>query len=769
MISKAEMKMRLRSQLGVAVTMAALLCAMFSVSAEAKSKTHKDQTVVQLSAEEGVQPKSKLRVANYSFKQMGAQKPIMLRGVEGSMSFPFSVRSDEVVVAAKLKLSYNYSPSMLPELSHLMVMMNDEVIHVLALPHDKDKGDANRTEFDIDPRFFTDFNKLKFKLVGHYTYKCEDPMHSSLWLEFSNMGSIELTLAPLTLENDLKLLPLPFFDRRDNANLDLPFVFSSNPSLGTLKAAGVTASWFGGLASYRGARFPVSLDQLPEGNAVVFLQGDEHIGTLSGAGGASVSLLSHPTVPGAKLLLVTGSNDEEMLRAARAITLNHKTLTGQRAAISESTEPPVRKPYDAPSWLPTDRAVRFGELSNLDDLQVHGYYNEPIKLDFRIPPDLFTWRSAGIPVDLKYRYTNLPYNKSSSLNVDINNRFVQAMALNDYIDHDSMTGKAAALLHDGDEAKRSESVLIPPYQLNARNQLQLNYYFDMTKEGECKDNYLNNMQGSIDADSTLDFSQFPHYAPLPDLAAFANLGFPYTRLADLSQSAVVLPAQPNTGEIGLYLAVMGHMGESTGYPALRHRLVASADIDQVNDDDLIVIASSQHQDLLHKWADYLPIVEQDGERHVREPNIFKRLYYRWAGQDTQGSNHPEAKLNFKGGSSLATIMAFESPLHAKRSAVVMYADDASDLGKISDIFYSRTQIADMQGDFIILDNKNVVNARVSDTYYVGDLDWYTRLRWLITAHPLIAVLLGLLIAILLAVLMYRMLRKIAAKRLNIQH
>lgn len=764
MIDKAGMQMGLRSTMRVAMVMATLLCVLVSVTAEAK--TNKDTTAIQLSTDEARLNKVKLRVADYSFKQMGAQKSIMLRGVEGSMLFPFSIRSDEVVVGAKLKLSYNYSPAMLPELSHLMVMVNDEVVQVLPLPHDKDG--SNRTEFDIDPRFFTDFNKLKFKLIGHYTYKCEDPMHSSLWLELSNMGSIQLTLAPLTLENDLKLLPLPFFDRRDNANLNLPFVFASQPSLGTLKAAGVTASWFGGLASYRGARFPVSLDKLPEGNAVVFLKGNERIANFSAGGGATVALVSHPTVPGAKLLLVTGSNDEELMRAARAITLNHQTLTGQQVVISESTEPPLRKPYDAPSWIPTDRAVRFGELTKLDDLQVHGYYNEPIKLDFRIPPDLFTWRSAGVPVDLKYRYTNLPYNKSSSLNVDINNRFIQAMALNDYLGQDTVTAAAAALFRDGDQAIREETLLIPPYQLNARNQLQLNYYFDMTKEGECKDNYLNNMQGAIDGDSTVDFSEFPHYAPLPDMAAFANIGFPYTRMADLSQSAVVLPVQPNSDEIALYLSVMGHMGESTGYPALRHSLVSPVDIDKVSDDDLIVIASAQHQELLAQWADYLPVVERDGERHVRESNIFKRLYYRWAGQDTQNLIRPDAKLSFKGGSSLTTIMAFESPLHAKRSAVVMYADDAADLGKIGDLFYSRNLIADMQGDFIILGSKSVVSARLSDTYYVGDLDWYTKMRWLITAHPYIAVILGLLISILLAVLMYRLLRKVAAKRLSKQ-
>ncbi len=750
------------------IALAAATLLLASGSAAVQAKTVRDGNSIRLDSSDNVSPdidtKVKLRTATYSFKQMGAMQPIMLRGTEGSMTLPFSVRSDEVVVAAKLKLTYTYSPSLLQDLSHLMIMMNDEVVQVLALPHDK--GVNNRNEVELDPRYFTDFNKLKFKLIGHYTYKCEDPMHSSLWLELSNLGQIELTLAPITLENDLKLLPLPFFDRRDNANLDLPFVFAGNPSLGTIKAAGITASWFGGLASYRGARFPVTFDNLPEGNAVVFLQGGQHIGTLTGGGGASVSLVPHPTVSGAKLLLVTGSSDEDMLRAARAITLNQKSLTGQHALISESTEPPARKPYDAPAWLPTDRAVRFGELVRLDDMQVHGYFNDPIKVDFRIPPDLFTWRSAGVPVELKYRYTNLPYNKSSSLNVDINNRFVQAMALNDYVGDSGAIEKALQLLRDGNEAIREETVLIPPYQFNARNQLQFNYFFDVTKEGECKDNYLNNMQGAIDADSTLDFSKFAHYAPLPDLAAFANIGFPYTRLADLAKTAVVLPAQANPGEISLYLSLMGHMGESTGYPALRHEVISSADIDKVADDDLMVIASAQHQDLLVKWADYLPVVERDGERHVREPGVFKRLWLRWSGQDVQDLSRPEAMLNYQGGSSLATIMAFESPLHTKRSAVVFYADEAGDLGKISDLFYNRERIEDMQGDFVILDRKSVASAKLAETYYVGDLDWFTKLRWWITAHPVIAVLLGVLVSILFAVLMFRWLRKVAAKRLG---
>ena len=98
-----------------------------------------------------------------------------------------------------------------------------------------------------------------------------------------------------------------------------------------------------------------------------------------------------------------------------------------------------------------------------------------------------------------------------------------------------------------------------------------------------------NLQATVDPESTLDFSEFPHYVAMPNLAYFADLGFPFTRMADLSETAVVLPAQPSADEVSLYLAVMGRMGEATGYPALRHALISPADTDKFSDHDLIVL------------------------------------------------------------------------------------------------------------------------------------------------------------------------------------
>ncbi|KAG1439074.1 hypothetical protein G6F55_013815 [Rhizopus delemar] len=67
------------------------------------------------------------------------------------------------------------------------------------------------------------------------------------------------------MQDDLANFPLPFFDPRDTARLELPVVFAGTPSLAQQRAAAVMSSYFGSLAGWwRQARFPVSFGALPE-------------------------------------------------------------------------------------------------------------------------------------------------------------------------------------------------------------------------------------------------------------------------------------------------------------------------------------------------------------------------------------------------------------------------------------------------------------------------------------------------------------------------
>src|SRR5690606_28522122 len=128
-------------------------------------------------------------------------------------------------------------------LSHINVLVNGEVASSLAVT--KEQGGVNLTrEIPIPPRLITEFNRLNLQLIGHYTLDCEDPAHSSLWANISNASTLELRVTRIALENDLALLPRPFFDRRDIRPLNLPFVFAGTPSNAALEAAGVLSSWF---------------------------------------------------------------------------------------------------------------------------------------------------------------------------------------------------------------------------------------------------------------------------------------------------------------------------------------------------------------------------------------------------------------------------------------------------------------------------------------------------------------------------------------------
>ena len=754
----------------------ALMLAFFAVAAicmaaPVESKTRKTKEVVEkpvatVVADTETAPAGKGRVVSMTFKQMGAWSALKLRGVDGLRTLAIPVRADEVVVAAKLNIVYDYSPSLSPELSSLKVSVNSKAVLIEPLPRGNTVG--VKREVNLNPAAFNDDNNyLNLDFQGLTAGPCPDPFSPAVWLTVSEESVLVLTLAPSGTVYNLRDLPAPFLDKRVYSQLNLPFVFAGTPSFGTLKAAGVVASWFGMQAGSRGAQFPVSLNTLPNSDAVIFLQGAETIDGVKGAKTSTVSLQPHPTNPNAKLLVFTGSTDEELGRAAKSLAMAAPTLSGQLVTLTKETESEPRKPYDAPAWVPTDRPVRFGELAKLEELRVQAYYPPVIRLNYRIPPDLFTWRTPGAPVKLKYRATRLPLHQNSSLNISANDNFIQAYALNE-VDKKTNAANPQNLTPSINSGMREESLFIPPYASTGRDQFQFAYYFDITRLGlsgtDCPYIPPNNLQGSIDPESTVDFSSFPHYAALPNLVYFATAGFPYTRMADLSESAVVLPERPNAEELSVFLTVMGKMGESTGYPVIRYSVVGSPDIGKVAEKDLIVIGSAGSQSLMTKWADNLPMAIVDGERKVRKFNSHWLASYRWEQQDVQPVPKPNGDFTQLATGNMNAIMAFESPLKAGKSVVVLYADKAPGLLKLSELLTDPERVSLIQGDFVVVDNKNVYHTKVSETYHIGSLPAVKKVRWFFSDQPLLMALIGLLVCVILAAAIYRPMRRLIAKR-----
>jgi hypothetical protein len=705
-----------------------------------------------------------------TMKDIGASRPIELRGVDGNTYLSLGVRLDEVVTKARLHLNYTLSPALLPIISHIKVYLNDEVVVTLPVTQESLAG-PQKLDLDLDPRFFTDYNKLHLQLIGHYTNDCEFPLHSSLWANISNMSTLEINLQSIALRNDLALLPAPFFDQRDNRLLNLPFIFSAKPSLNSLRAAGGIASWFGALASYRGARFPAYLNRLPERYGVVFATNDERpefLAKYPNVDAPTISLMQHPENPTGKLLLILGRNAADLQLAADALALGKAAMTGTSIAVKTLAYPPRRVAYDAPNWLQSDRPIPLGQLvNNPADLQRQGQPLEPILINARLPADLFTWETKGVPIDLKYRYIPPSEQGNAHLKIEINNQFIEAIPLLSSTGVHDKNHLTLPFLDDGSFREKSR-VVIPAFHLGSNNQLQFSFSIPPSDNGRCKSSPQEDMRAAIDPDSTLDLSHFYHYAAMPNLTFFVNSGFPFTKYADLAETTIIIPDQPNTFDMETMFALLGHMGRSTGAPALHFKLIQTKSIQSAKDSDLLVIASGANKDLLASWGKSLPALLEEGSRTFTPLGKAMDLAYDWFGMSERKTFKPGESNIFLGSGPLAAIIGFESPLSPSRSVIAFTANTPTALTLTLDALNDGGKIQYIRGDIALMRGESVESFRVNEIYYVGKLPWWRWVWFHLHHHPLLLTAIGIAIGLFVALLTFSALRNRAARRLG-QH
>ncbi len=708
-------------------------------------------------------------VPTYSatLKQLGANYPMHLRGIEGSDSVSFDVRADQVVTKARVNLEYSYSPALLSDLSQINVMVNDQLAVSLPVPKET-AGTLLQQTVDIPVHLVTEFNRLTLQLIGHYTMMCEDPLHSSLWAKISNSSQLELETTQIVMPDDLAKLPLPFFDGRDSRALELPFVFASSPDNRTLEAAGAVSSWFGALASYRGARFPVSLGELPaKGHAIVLVVGSASIPgiELPQESAPSLSLLANPNDPYGKLLVLAGRDGEQLKQAALALVSGSKVLAGASARVDRIDSLQPRKAYDAPNWLPSDRPVQLGELTDAKRLSVSGYDPGTINLPMRLPPDLFNWREKGVPLHLKYRFTPQPVSTNSSLLISASGKFIKSLPLpsqESLKDDQSLLAK----LQDDESLLQESKLLLPLDSLPLQSALQLRFMYDYIKQGECRDIIIDNMRGTIEADSTLDLSGYEHFIAMPNLGVFQSSGFPFTRMADLAETAVVMPDAAGVEEFSLYLDVLGRFGDSTGLPATSVSVVQGDQDEPLEGKDLLVLASGGNQPLLQRWADLLP-ASLNGGASFELSDLVHRMR-NWVGSDTRANlRQARSNLALGAGGAGAYLTGFESPLDSERSVVVIAAATPDKLVDISAALRGGEDYDEsIQGSLAVINGKRISSLVADEQYYVGELGWFRYMQWLL-AHNLGWMLLLTALGVGLAsVLLFFSLRARARARLR---
>ncbi|MCI8210879.1 cellulose synthase BcsB subunit [Pseudomonas sp. S25] len=704
-----------------------------------------------------------------TFKQLGRVYPMVLRGVESADGVNFDIRADQIVTGARLKLEYSYSPALLEDMSQLNVMVNDEV--AASLPLSKEGAGKPQTQIvEIPSHLITEFNRLSLQFIGHYSMSCEDPLHSSLWARVGNTSQLEIQVTPLTTANDLAALPQPFFDRRDARLLNLPIVFGAAPDNGTVEAAGVVSSWFGSLASYRGSVFPAQINSLPAtGNAVVLVNGStaQDIGGLNipAAKGPTLSVVTNPNDANGKILVVSGRDTAELKRAATALVLGRQTLSGESVVIDSLQALPPRKPYDAPYWVPSDRPVKLGELLEAKKFNVAGYNPGDIVVPLNFPPDLSSWQEDGAPLNLKYRYTPQQTSTNSSLTVSLNDRLIEAKQLPSLEKLDKSL--LAKIKKEDDSLSRETRMLLPLNSVALQSRLQLRYMFDYIRQGECQDIIIDNMRAGIDPDSTLDLSGYKHFIAMPNLGVFKDSGFPFTRMADLSETAVVLPDNAGAAELSAYLTILGRFGQSTGYPATAVTVTQAAQVASVAGKDLLVLASGDNQPLLKQWANQLPIVANDAQQSFKLSNLSFRLRD-WVSPDLEvNQRNARMALAFSGEKRSSYLTGFESPLQSGRSVVVISSGTPETLQDVTNAVTGNEDYTQaIQGSLVVVHGKTVEPLLAEELYHVGSLGFFKNLQWQLSRNVLLMMIVSAFGIALLTLLSYVALRARARERVE---
>jgi cellulose synthase (UDP-forming) len=483
------------------------------------------------------------------------------------------------------------------------------------------------------------------------------------------------------------------------------------------------------LSDVRGVHFPVSVGELPNGNAVVFALRDSTL--LAGLSvpsepGPLLAIRDNPHDPYGKLLILTGDRPEDLLEAARSLTINGR-MPRAASVRPPAVTAPAGQAYEAPRWLHADKPSAIGAYTTDERLKLQG--TGSINLYFRLPPDLFLRARQSVPLLLKYEYSGVPEGSQAALHVRLNGK-----------DIDSIQLKPASTPFE-----ESEIVRLPTGNLLAyTNTLTVDFYFE---RGAPPQNVRPSF--AIHRDSSLDLRGIPHSVVLPRLELFADAGYPFTEWPDLARTAVIMPAAPTPAEYETLLDMTGFFGAQTGALATGLTVTGMDHLNQVGEKDLVLIGTPDSQPLLSEWSGRMPVVLSGPETRVNEiAESTQWLHLEWPFRKYDSIR---LRRSFAGGATIdALVASFVSPLRPDRLVVAIIPSGADAIGAVRALFTPSERQGPVYGGVAISKNGRFESFLVGMlAYHAGEVNryQYTIVRlienyWLI---PLLILLLALMI------------------------
>ena len=310
---------------------------------------------------------------------------------------------------------------------------------------------------------------------------------------------------------------------------------------------------------------------------------------------------------------------------------------------------------------------------------------------------------------------------------------------------------------------RSGTTPIPLYTVFGENDLQLFFDARPLHRGDCAA-IPEDVRMSVDVTSTLDLSSAYHFTTLPNLAFFVDSGFPFTRMADLSDTAVVLPQQPSSVELTAFLDLMGHLGSLTFQPVTRVTVRRANDLASVADKDILVVGTLQQLAPAAEALSRSPYRIEGGSLRVALPSALQGIWRLFGDQTGEARERAATDLAAPLGEGSAALIGAEAPAGRNRSVVALLGGSPQALVALVDAMRNPKLVPQIQGDLTLLSGGVATAYRAGGIYTVGSLPIWLLPEWWLEDRPGYVIIVMLVAAAVMGTCLYRVLRWRAGRR-----
>ena len=704
-----------------------------------------------------------------SVAQMGQPRGITLTGGQLQSGILFTLPGDEVITNARLNLSLRVSAALAARNTSLQLMLNGQPLGTL--PLGASDSDVSDYQLDIPAAMVVSSNNLSFKINDADKLLCEKESAQQYQVTILPKTTLSLEGQQLNIGTSLRNFPRPFIDVQRMTPASVTFGFAANVSPDSVSAAALVASWLGIQSDYRGIRFPVVRGDLPEHNGILIGHPGDKIGsvTLPAAKGPLLQVIDNPNNPVYKLLLVVGADDTQLRQAANRLTT--QPLATDASSLNVPPQPiGTRKPYDAPRWINTSRPVRLSELLRKDQsLTTTGIWHDALRVNFRAAPDLFLWDGDAIPVNLHYRFPSESWidENNSFLNVTLNGTFLRNLTVN-------KVGLLESAWHrlGGDARQEQYTLKLEPYLIYGDNQLALYFNIKPKADAPCGVLLNNNIKSRIEEDSWIDLSYTRHFTMLPNLSYFVGASFPFSRLADFSQTTLLLPEAPGDAEIATMLDMAARAGNATGVPLVQNQVLfglpnGGTNLTRLQHSDVLAVSTMQHSAFTQQMLAGTAYQASGNTLGVKEPTTVDKLRGWLTGDWSR--QQLDADRYFSSNEAWRGFVSYRSPWSADRLVVMTVATSDQQLLRLHDDLNSARINAGIRGDTAIITDENGIRSfRVGPQFPSGEMPWYMMVVWYANQHWLLLALGALLLGALMGCAAWVLLKRHGWRRLHPQ-